>query len=729
MDDDTEILKVAQSHYQTDKAHWEETYRKAKEDLFFLSDDPMAQWDRADHKARTGTGRPALTIDMMGQFIHQVVNDVKMNTPTINVIPGRGETTVDDAEIFKGLIRNIEYSSNADDVYDNGVNYSVKCSIGYIRVDHDYVDDESFDQELKLKRVINPLAVFLDADSVEPDGSDATRVTIVEEMRVSKFKAKYPGKEPACFDNIEGREKEINEDEMIVIAEQFIIKEEDQTIAIGHDGKLTEYSKGGDFANTRSVKRKKIIRRKMSGKDVLEETTFPGKYIPLIPVYGEESWVDGNRHLFSLIRKSKGAQQMYNYWKSLETELIMKQPQSPVMAQAGQTEEYADDWQNPTKSMVLRYRGTDDDGNPLPAPQRLDPPSIPAGVVNASRETVDDIKATMGIYNASLGAKSNETSGVAINQRKLEGDVATYHFGDNLVKSITHVGRVLVSAIPEIYDTERVLRIIGEEDEPKNIGVNGALSEDQEETIDLSKGSYDVKVIAGSSFTTRRQETVAAMTELFNSNPELFMIMGDVYFKNSDFTGAQAMAKRMEKAIDPKFLEEEDEGSPEQAQMQAMQQEFEQIIQGMQGELQQAQQQLADKQGELQVKAQGEQTKAESAQAQNQIKSMELNIKEKEMQLDEAKANAEFELKRRELDIKEIEINGKLELESAKFAAENNLDRDKLDVEHEKIHLDTLTTHRGLDLEEEALERQPQELGETNELGNSASENGETEYE
>ncbi len=700
-------VAAAQKLFKGDQEHWSEPYKSAKEDLFFQSDDPMAQWEAADHKSRTDSSRPALTIDMLSQFVHQTVNDTRMNTPTINILPSGGGATVDKAEKYKGIIRDIEYKSNADDAYDNAVNYSVKCSIGFIRVDHAYVNDTDFNQHLLIKRVVNPLAVYIDANSVESDGSDAKHCTIIDQMSVASFKRKYPGFEPSSFEEMETRDEDYKDDEKITIAEQFTIIEEKSHIATDEDGNYVEYNEAekDTYAKTRPVKKIIVQRRLMSGMNVLEETTFPGKYIPLVPVYGEEAWIDGKRRIFSLIRKSKGSQQMFNYWKSLETEILMKQPNAPVMVAAGSVEDYSDDWQHPEKSMALRYDHMDDDGNPYPTPIRLQPPTIPTGIVNASRETVDDIKATMGIYNAALGAKSNETSGVAINQRKIEGDVAVYHFSDNLIKSITHVGRILVSAIPEIYDTKRVLRIIGEEDEPGEIGINGALVEGQEETLRLDDGEYDVKVIAGAAFTTRRQETVTAMTELFSKNPELFAIMGDLYFKNSDFTGAQALAKRMEKAIDPKYLED-DEDSEEGQQLAQMQAQFEEIIQAMQQELQAAQQQLESKQGELEVKAMGEQNKSDAAAAQNQIKDAELQLKDAEISLKEAQLQAETELKHRELDLKELEITGKISVEQDKADDSYEIDTDKNDIAHEKIHLDTMTEHRALDQQHEQSEKQ-----------------------
>lgn len=647
-----DTIEKAKKNLKSDQEYWSKIYSKAKEDAHFLSDDEYAQWTEQDFQARVSTRRPALTIDQLGQFVHQVANDIRINTPTINVIPTGEESDQETAEVFKGLIKNIEYASNADNAYDTAALNAIKTSIGFIRVDHDYVDDESFDQELLIKRVVNPLACWLDRSSTEIDGRDAKRGTIIEKITVAEFKAQYPDFEPVCFESEENANKK--DDDMISIAEVFEIDETSKVIAIDQMGNITDYQKGMDVRRTRTVKSRIVRRYKMSGADILEETTFPGKYIPLVPVYGEENWIDGERNIMSLIRKSKDAQRMFNYWKSLETELLQKAPQAPVMAAEGQVEEYADDWLNPGKAMVLRYKTKDITGQPLPPPQRLEPPTIPTGIVNAARQTVDDIKATMGIYNASLGQRSNEQSGVAIAQRKQEGDVATFHFSDNLMKSVCQVGRVLVNAIPEVYDTPRILQIIGMEEEPKTIGVNGAMVEDQEEPIDLRKGKYDVKVVTGANYTTLRQEAMAALQTTFQAAPELMNVMGDLYFKNADFAGAQAMAERMKKVIDPKFLEEE--GEEQAPQVDPEKQQMLMALQQLQQENAALQEQLKSKQDETMLKAQSNQTSAQAEQSKLEIQAIQLRLEENKAKQDAVIKLRELELKERELEIKEAEI-------------------------------------------------------------------------
>lgn len=643
-DEKDDVVTRARKNQQRAQDHWAPIYSMARSDLHFLSDDPFAQWTERDYNDRVNSGRPALTIDQLSQFVHQVSNDIRQNTPTLTVIPDGQEASDDAAEVFKGLIRNIEYISNADDVYDTAANNSVKSSIGFIRIDHEYCCDETDEQQLVIKRVINPLACWIDPDSIECDGRDAKFGFVVDRITKKDFKRLYPGKEVSSFE-VDGIDAaKLSDEDHIQVAEYFEIEE-------------TERQGNG----TRILTTRKVMRYKLSGKDVLEKTSFPGKYIPLVPVYGEEAWIEGKRHLFSLIRKSKGAQMMYNVWKSLETEIIMKQPQAPVMVAEGQIEEYMDDWKNPSKSMALRYKPLNIDGVPIGAPQRLAPPGVPAGIVNASRETVDDIKATMGLYNASIGQRSNETSGVAINQRKQEGDVATFHFYDNLVRSITHVYRLLVEAIPEIYDTGRIIRTIGVEDEPKQVGINGMKAEGQEEVVDLSKGKYTVRVVPGASYTTKRQEAQAFYSEIAVKQPELIGVMGDLLFANADFAGAEAMSERMKKVIEqthPGLIDPEDGEAPD-PQVIALQQQLEQakaIMQQGQQEIQDLQMQVKDKTADIQVKEQTLQAKAMETQSKNELESMKLQNEQLKAQMDIQKSMRELELKEAELAIKERDI-------------------------------------------------------------------------
>jgi len=636
-----DVVKRAMARASDAMDTWREIYDKAREDLKFLSDDPCAQWDDADYQARLNKKRPVLTVDQLTQFVNQVSNNIRMNTPSINVIPNDDTAKPEIAEIFKGRIKDIEHSSKADDAYDNAVNSAIKCSIGFIRVDHQYKDDVTFEQEILIKRVVNPFSVILDPASVEPDGSDADWCLVVDEITETQFKREYPGEDCVsfCFD---GDPESDRKNKVVKVAEYFEIKREEKTIALLPDGSIVEAVAGQPYERTRKLERRIVKRYKLSGAKVLGETTFPGKYIPLVPVYGEEAWQGSTRKLNSLIRRAKDAQRMFNYWKTMEAELLIRAPKSVAIAAVGTTEDFEKDWQNPDKAAVLRYTPKmAPNGQFLPPPTLNPPPPIPAGVVNASMAAQNDIKSTMGLYNAYIGERSNETSGVAIQARKIEGERAVYHFGDNLVRSITQVGRILVSMIPVIDDTPKFIRIIDESGDTKLVGINGALAEGQEQSYNLSEGQYSVRVTTGGSTPTMRQEAALLFKDIITAQPEMMMVLGDLMFKYQDFPGAQAVAERLKKLLRPE-LQEDDGQDP---QMMALAQENEQLkgaIAQLQAEMQSKQAELQLKQQEIAVKAQGEQNDGQLELAK--------------LQLDEARLVAEIRIKEQEMALKAREL-------------------------------------------------------------------------
>lgn len=691
---------IAEAQELYDKAYssWSHVYEAAKDDLqFYLGGND--QWTAADLKIRESQNRPSLTTNLLPQYVHQVVNDIRSNVPSIKVLPDGNNSDIDTAKIIQGTFKNMEYVYNAPVVYDTAAENQVKCSLGWMRLDHDYDDVETFDelktQHICLKRVVNPLSVIIDPTSVEADGSDAEYGFVLDEYTPAQFKKLWPRKLPMSFYGTESRQ----DDEMIVVAEFFKIVKEDVEIVQLQDGSILTAEKaqqlGETPVKTKTIEKKKVKRYRMSGADILEETYFPGEYVPLVPVYGEEHWIEGKRYLFSLVRWGKDPQRMVNYYASLETELLQKSPQAPFMAAEGQLEGHEDDWRNPGSKMVLQYKTTDINGKDVPAPIRMQPPPVPVGVVQARQSCIQDMRDAMGIQQAGLGQKSNETSGVAIAKRAHEGDMANMHFGDNLNRSICHVGRIYISMLPEIYDTPRLMKIMNDEGDIQSIGVNGMSMEEQNKVYDLTVGTYNVSVVAGPSFTTRRQETQDLMMKVMQTNPQLVQVMGDLFFKYSDMPGADVIAARLKKTIPPQLTAGEDnnEKIPPGAQQQIMQME-QQIkqdqakLQGMtsqmvqlhqqnielnlanqnkQGELKIKEQELGIKQGELQIKTIQANTEAATAQSKTGQADAPDPIEDIKLHLDVKKELFDQQMKEREMTLKEDEM--KLKIQQARLAA------------------------------------------------------------
>ena len=596
----------------TYRSYWAETYREAKSDLeFFVGGN---QWEAADVTSRGE--RPCLEVNVLPQFVHQVTNQIRQNTPSINVLPANRDTSKYAAKVIKGLIRNIEYRSSADTAYDTAAEYAVTSSFGFILVDHRYVKGDEGAQELIIQRVHNPLAWFIDPSTVETDGSDAKGAVGLSEITKSDFEEKYPKKAFIAF------EKEAKPDDTL------------ESITLGHI-----YKKVGGV----------IHRYTCSGADILEQTTFPGKYIPLVPVWGRETWIDGARKLTSLIRGAKDPQRRYNYWASIEAEILKKSPIASFIAEAGSIEAYAKDWEDPHSASVLRYDGKNASGEDFNAPSRVPPNYAPGGVLNAMQGAYEDVKRAMGLYDSSIGNKSNETSGIAIRARQQQGDTATFHFPDNLNRAIIQVGRVILGAIPTFYDTARTLQIVGDEDEPKMVGVNGEPPvEGQLEAVDLKKGEFDVRISTGQSYTTSRQESAAFYADVIKANPALMDKAGDLFIEQMDMAGSDKLAERLRKFMPPEIVSTEDDApTVREVQMKQQLDQAQQQMEQMGQQMEQMQGQLSDKQGDaIKMQMEGEQKAAELAlkerelQQDGRIEMMKLDLAAKKLEIEWAKAQA-----------------------------------------------------------------------------------------
>jgi len=316
---------------------------------------------------------------------------------------------------------------------------------------------------------------------------------------------------------------------------------------------------------------------KTNGYEVLEEREWAGKWIPVVRVVGNEFEVDGRMFVSGLVRNAKDAQRMYNYWVSQEAEMLALAPKAPFIGYGGQFEGYEMQWKtaNTTNWPYLEVNPDVQDGagNVLPLPMRAQPPMAQTGLIQAKMGAAEDIKATTGQYNASLGQQGNERSGRAILARQQEGDTGTYHYVDNLGRAIRYVARQLVDMIPKIYDTQRVARIIGVDGEVGMAKINPMQPEPVKKIVDQagtvlekiynpSVGVYDVVITTGPSYLTKRQEAVEAMANILQTSPQLWQVAGDLFIKNMDWPGAQEMAARFKKIIDPKVLAEDDK-SPE----------------------------------------------------------------------------------------------------------------------------------------------------------------------
>lgn len=627
---DDDILSLAKEKFDLAAEHEDEFRKEGLDDLRFAR--LGEQWPDKVKADREKDFRPCLTINKMPAFIRQVVNDVRQNKPAIVVHPADDNADPETAEIINGLIRNIQVTSDADVATDTAAENAISNGFGYFRIN---LSEDG--QDIAFERIGNPFAVYGDPHSEAADSSDWDCAFVVSMLAKDKFAAKYKDAEQVDWedDGYLTLQEPWREGERIMIAEYWhrepvtikTIQLSDGSEVAADTDLLPYLLRGIEPVGEGEQQSHKVTQYILTGAEVLEKNEWPGIYIPIVPVYGDEINVEGKRYFRSLIHNAKDAQRMFNYWRTMATELIALAPKAPFVGEEGAFD-VDPRWgsANNATHPYLEYAK----GSPMPVRQPFD--GVPAGALQEALNASDDMKAIIGMYDASLGARSNETSGVAINARRREGDVSTFHFIDNLSRAIRHAGRILIDLIPKIYNRERVIRVLGEDMKPQNVKIGpqdpmappqlpqqDEMGEDIQGQIDriydLSAGKYDLVVKAGPSYSTLREETRAEMVEVIRSFPAAASTLGPMILRQSDWPGADDAADKLE-------------------QSQGVPPEVEKQMQDLQKQLQQEQSKNAD----------------------NEIKAQELALRQQELALEARKLDIE-ELKVRQAPIIQAQRN------------------------------------------------------------------------
>ena len=605
----SDALATMRHRFQMAMSAYSESREDELDDLRFMAGSPDNQWQwpadvlatRGSVQGQTINARPCLTINKLPQHVKQVTNEQRQNRPSGKVIPADDKGDVEVAEIFEGMVRHIECMSDSDLVYDTACENQVTYGEGYFRILTEYCNDDSFDQDLRLGRIRNAFSVYMDPMIQDPAGQDAEWCFISQDIEKDEYERQYPDAAPITSIMSQG----VGDDSLSQWINQNTIRIVEYFYYTHTPTKLNLYPGNQSFyegspedkqmkqhglkpIKTRTVDVKKVMWMKSNGYEVLQEQVWAGKWIPVIRVIGNEFEVDGRIYVSGLVRNAKDAQRMYNYWVSQEAEMLALAPKAPFIGYGGQFEGYEQQWKtaNTTNWPYLEVNPdvTDGMGATLPLPQRAPPPLAQTGLIQAKMGASDDIKSTTGQYDSSLGATSNERSGKAILAREKQGDVGTYHYGDNLTKAIRFGTRQLIDLIPKIYDTERIARIVGVDGEVSMVKINPDQPEPVKKIVDQqgiviekvynpSVGVYDVVATTGPGYMTKRQEAMDAMGQILQGNPELWKVAGDLFVKNMDWPGAQELSERLAKTIDPKLLAVGDEDpalAAAQQQIQAM---------------------------------------------------------------------------------------------------------------------------------------------------------------
>ena len=570
---------------------------EALDDLKFAGGD---QWPVEIQNSRLLESRPYLTINKIDAYCRQITNQQRQQRPRMKAHGMNDQSDEKVAEIITGICRHIENQSDADSAYDNAFDFAVRMGWGYWRITHDYPTPDSFDQEIYIKRIENPFMVYFDPNSNEPDGSDAEKCLITEVISKESFRKMYPGADDGGGFTPRGTGDSQSEwitREDIRVAEYFYTEMKRMKLLLLSDGttcyedeKPSEsmmLEAGVYVVSKRETIKKQIKWCKLTGMQILEQRDWPGKHIPVVPVYGQQLIVDSKKKKFGLTRMAKDPQRMYNFWSTALTESVALAPKAKFLLAEGQDEGHEMEWNTANiKSMpVLRYKQTDSEGRPAPTPTRIQPEPPPTGMVTALEGLNADLKAVVGIYDPAQ-LPNGQQSGKAINGMQQQTDMTNFHYYDNLTRSIRQTGRIILDLIPKIYDKERVLRIIGADGKGELVTLNQRAMDDQgvEKVLnDVTVGQYDVVMETGPGYASKRQEAVESMVQMLQIDQQLMQQAGDLVFRNMDFPGADIIADRLA-AANPLAQIDEKSDIPPQVQMQLAQSQ--QTIQQLQQQLQ-----------------------------------------------------------------------------------------------------------------------------------------------
>ena len=618
------FLEHVRKEYKADELFDADNRAAAMEDLKFVAGD---QWDDVVAQDRKAKGRPCLTINVLPQFIGQVIGDRRLNKTTIKVRPLK-DATMKDAEIRSGIIKGIEHASRAERVYDAACEDQVTCGISNFRIDLEYSGNDVFDQDIIIRHIPNPLAVIWDRMSIDPTGRDARHCfvqdSIPRDVYDRRFGDKHPCPTPLGNDSAS---KMVSEGwfghDRVRITEYWDMVEKPATFALMHDGDVKDITgmqpeEYEEFLwrdpRTGAPRIRKSFRtyarmHLVTGFAILSEPyELPLTRLPIIRVEGRVVRVGEDRIRYGLVRFAKDSQRLKNYWRSVAAERLAMAPKAHWTAAADSVEGREDQWRQAHQSgdpLLIYNKNTE-------APQRVDPPDVPVALIQEAQLNQQDIKDVTGLHDASLGIRSNEVSGKAIQARQREGDVATVIYHDNLNASIQEGGDVINQLLPIAYDSMRTVRSVGADDKHELLIINDP---EDENSPDITRGKYDVHIETGPSFTSQRQEALDAMMTLIQTSPDLMQVIGDLVAKNMDWPGAYEIAERLKKIVPKELLDPEDQ--PEQPEGEQPQDPAAMVAQqAQQMQLQDAQAQLEHAQQLRDIELQEARQRLLQAQAQ-----------------------------------------------------------------------------------------------------------------
>lgn len=568
--DDEQFLEVVRKRYQNAQGVWEPVFEKYRSDCEFANGD---MWDSSLKSKRKVNNLSCLTVDKITPKINYIVNNALSNMPAIKVRPVRDGASENTAKVFDGLIKSIEYRGNAKQARINAHKQNVTGGLGAWRL-LPFVDEDG-DADIKYERIIDPTSVLMDPNATEQDFSDAKYAFVTTWMAKDVFEEEYPGVTTQAYS---AENNNWYSQDAVQVVEYW---------CKGEDGLFDNYL--------------------LTAENVLKKVTdYEGKYLPIMYLTGSEYTIGGAREYKGIVRGVRDMQVLHNLTKSRTADYIARSAEAQWLVEGEMIADYKDTWQkaNVSGTPVLPYKATSSGGKP----QRIDPLTPPTGLIEASKETDEDIRMTIGIRDPLADIPSSQ-SGKAIALQISQGNIGTYEYADRLNTLIKYEGKVLVDLIPKIFSDAHIREIMGEDGNVTPVQLNQPYEENGEIVEhDLSKGKYLVTISTGASYESQRSETADKLIELVGKYPDFMTVAGDLIVRNMDFVGKDELADRLKATIAPNILASTNASNGDKAeqaiaQLNAQLQDMAQQLQDAQMQTQQLQQVNAQLQQDQQTKA------------------------------------------------------------------------------------------------------------------------------
>lgn len=586
--------------------------------------DPSTQWDDSIKSSRGADGRPVMTEDRINPMVSVVVNSLSQSRAAVTINPV-SDTDQETADVVQGLIRHITTTTTALNAYDVAATSMVRTGRGFYRVLVDYEDSESFDQIIKVAPISNHHMLYIDPAAVESDLSDMNWAIISEDMDIDTFKDTYPDADSSSMDAStwsslgDDIPEFYNKDTVRVIEYFYKVPRKVKLVRLNNGQVLTSDKlpkgvslKEGAIIYPSLMEEEQLyidaIRdsvildvkwAKMTAIEVLEQREWPGKYIPIVPVLGKDLLISNKKRWYGLITGMIDPQKRFNWLLSAQLEAINLVPKAPWLAQEGSLIN-PNAWNNAHKSpQAVLYYKREIDGTPINMPSRVSASVDVSAISQALMYAADGLKGTSGLYNPSMGASEGGQSGVAIRAQQAQGDMSTAHFQQGITRARKLEGLIYLDLMGKVYDTQRVLRIVKEDESSEQVVVNEETGEGTRK-FDLSIGKYDLTVSAGPSYSTKRQENLAVLMSLAQTMPIIGQVAPDLISSQVDTPISKTLTKRLKATLPPQLLEGEEQGKkngqPPIQELLRSHDEATQILKEMSQEIQRLEAALTDKQ-------------------------------------------------------------------------------------------------------------------------------------